>query len=435
MNSFAKKLALTLLFTPLAASAENLMEVYHQAQQSDPTFKAAEATYRAAQEAKPQSQALLLPNISFSVDAGANRVNQYEPSSGEASYGSVGYGLSLSQPIYHSDYNAQLRQADATVLQAEATLAAEQQALLLRVAESYFGVLAAHDALKFARAEKGAIARQLEQAKKRFEVGLIAITDVHEAQAAFDLAVSQEIDAQNGLTNSYEALSEVTGVSTQNLSLLGEQMQLLNPSPEDIEAWAEAALKDNLTLKAVRHGLETAREEVTRQRAGHAPTLDLVGSHSYSKADGGITSESERNTTSLMLQLNVPIYSGGAVNSRTREAEENYTAAKQNVEAQRRSVLRQTRDAYRGVDSSISKVNALKQALVSTGSALEATEAGFEVGTRTIVDVLNAQSEQHRARNNYANARYDYILNTLRLKQAAGRLEPNDLEQINAWLN
>jgi len=426
---------LPLLLQPLAAQAEDLLEIYQQAQQSDPQYRAAEAAWRAAQEARPQSRALLLPSLSMSGNLTANRVDQNKPSSANDSYSSHGFGLSLSQPVYHGDYYVQLRQADASVQQAEAVLAAEQQGLLLRIAERYFDLLSANDNLDFARAEKQATARQLEQAKKRFEVGLIAITDVHEAQAAYDLVVAKEITAENGVTNSREALAELTGSEPGALSRLGEQMPLINPTPDNITDWADAALKDNVTLHAARHGLESTREEITRQRAGHHPTLDLVGSHNFSSSDGGLSGESERNSTAIALQLNVPLYSGGSVNSKTREAEERYTEARETLEQTRRAILRQARDAYRGVVSSISQVNALKQALVSTGSALEATEAGFEVGTRTIVDVLNAQREQYRARDAYAAARYDYILNTLRLKQAAGRLERVDLEQINGWLN
>jgi outer membrane protein len=413
------------------AWAENLMDIYKQAQVSDPTLQSAKSAYQAAQTGKPQARSFLLPNASFSANTSDN--SQDSSITGKTDYNSNGYQLSVTQPVFRYNYFLQYKQAGAAVSRAEAEYSSAEQALILRAAERYFAVLAAKDNLEFARAEKTAIARQLEQAKKRFDVGLIAITDVHEAKAAYDLSVAQVIAAENQLATSYEALSEITGTPHKELAILGDKMPLITPDPANLDKWTDVALKQNLQLRAFRFATEVAQQNIRIQRSGHLPTLDIVASRSHSSG-GGNTITGESDTNSIALQLNVPLFTGGLTTEKTREAIYLYDQARSDLEKQRRSTVRQIRDAYRGVLSGISRVKALLQATVSNRSALETTQAGFEVGTRTIVDVLVAQRELFRAQRDYAQARYDYLLNTLRLKQAAGNLVVGDLQKINQWL-
>jgi outer membrane protein len=298
--------------------------------------------------------------------------------------------------------------------------------------ESHFDILLAQDSLEFAKAENAAIGRQLDQAKQRFDVGLIAITAVHEAQAAYDQSRADLIQAENDLDNAWEALYEITKQKVNRLAVLDKNLVLSKPIPENIEQWSTKALDQNLSIKAAEKATKIARNNVKVQQSGHLPSLDLVGSHSRARYKDSTASDT--NTSSIGLQLTVPLYAGGAVNSQTRQARYELEASQENLDKERRSVIRQVRDAYRGVLASISSVKALKASTVSTRSALEATEAGYEVGTRTIVDVLNSQRDLYRSLKNYANVRYNYIMSGLRLKQATGTVSENDLKQITAWL-
>ncbi len=439
-NPVMRNTIYTLLFCLAAAhpaAAENLLDIYRLAAENDPQLRGAEAARLATLESKPQSRALLFPAISASANTTGNRLEISKPpsSAGDSRFNSSGYTLSLTQPVYHHDTYVQLRQSDARIAQADALLGAAQQDLMLRSATRYFDVLAARDNLEFARAEKKAIARELEQSRQRFEVGLVAITDVQEAQARFDAALAQEIAAERQLTTGVEALREITARQHDALAALTEQLPLLTPEPADVEQWTETALKQNLQYTAAQHASAVAEEEIARQRAGHYPTLDIIGNRVFSESGGGRFGASETLNDSISLQINAPIFQGGLVNSRTREARHKYTQAQENQEQQLRSVVRQTRDAYAGVIAGISRVKALQQSVLSHQTALEATEAGSQVGTRTEVDVLDAQRELFRARRDYARTRYDYILEGLRLKQAAGTLSQTDLEQVNTWLH
>lgn len=436
-----KKSVLALLTASLftlggqTAWAEDLLDTFRLAVENDPQLQAAEAQRRAVQEAKPQARALLLPNIGFSADWSRDRI---DPEAGNTqTTDSESYFLSLVQPIYRRDRLVQLDQADARIAQAEAQYGSVAQDLVVRVSERYFLVLAAQDNLEFSLALREAYTRQLEQAKQRFEVGLSAITDVHEAQARYDLAVAQVIAAENQVTSAQEILRELTGKYPEQLARLIEVVPLKTPEPENAEAWSNAALEQNLQLIAARYATEVAQYEIERRRSGHYPTLDLVGRHGLTDTSGDVTSSvlaGERDVSSISLQLNVPIYTGGLISSQTREARHLFDQAMAQQESQRRATLRQASDAYRGVLTSISQVNALKQAVISNESALEATQAGYEVGTRTIVDVLDAEQLLFAARRDYARARYDYVLNVLRLKQATGTLSEEDVKLVNAWL-
>lgn len=432
-------LALTLACCPLLSQADNLMEVYQLAADGDPQLRQAEAAYRSTAESRSQARAQILPQLTLSANALRERqevVSSSSPFFSPTTFYSTtkSYDLNLSQALYHRDAFVQLRQSDAATAQAEATYRAAEQGLAVRAADRYFNVLAAVDNLDFAQAEKKANQRLLEQAKQRFEVGLIAITDVHEAQAAYDLAVAREITAENQLAVSREELREMTGKFHAALQPLKTEITLPSPQPAEVEKWVETALAQNLELLAAQAGVDKAREDVELQRAGHFPQLDAVASYGYSDVSAGLFGGSETTDGRIGLQLSLPLYQGGATSSRVRAASYGLTQSKEALEQQRRATDRQTRSAYLTVIDTINSVNALKQALVSTQSALEATEAGYEVGTRTIVDVLQAQRNLYDAQRNYAKARYDYVVSSLRLKQAAGMLEAKDVEEINRWL-
>lgn len=427
-----------LLAVASSAHAENLLDAYRLAADSDPQVKAAEAAWQAVGETRNQRLALFRPQLSLNSNVTRSRQEflsgGFLGRGGTFNFTNEGLTLNLNQPIYHRDYYVQLRQTDARTRQAEADYNAAQQALLLRVSERYFEVLAASDTVEFARAEKEAIGRQLEQTQRRFDVGLVAITDVNEAQARFDLAVSQEVDAQSLLSSNREALREVTGMLPESLRGLTEQIPLTSPDPQDIEKWVDTALKQNFQLISAQAATEVASQTVDLQRSGHYPVVDVVASHGYTKFSGGTFGARETLDSAIGLQLSVPLYQGGAVNSRIREAQYRLNQAKETQEQQTRAASRQTRDSYLNVTASISRVGALKQAVVSNQSALDATEAGMQVGTRTTIDALNAQRDLYRAKRDLSRARYDYLLNTLRLKQAAGMISLADLEQVNGWL-
>jgi len=453
----SNKILLALAGTALLAAANparaaSLMEVYQQALQSDPLIHEAEARYNAALEAVPQARGALFPQLSAGgvIDrrsSDGSTVFQDSVGVGVATSQreseTTGWQLDLSQTVFRWDQVITLKQAHKRVAQAEADREAAYQDLIVRVATRYFDVLAAEDRLRSIHADRLAIARQLEQAKQRFEVGLIAITDVQESQAAYDQAVAAEIGAKRELATAEELLREITGEYVPRLEAPGEEFPLPAPNPADPSSWVTMAMDQNLTLVASRLEEKIARDEISFQRSGHYPTLEIVAN--YSDSDTEITDQLRdgqpvpdfdvtNQDDSISLQLTVPLFSGGRTSSRVREAVYLHRAAREQLQRVARETERATRDAYLGVLSEISRVNALEQAVASSRTALEATQAGFEVGTRTIVDVLNSQRALYQAITNYYQARYVYIGNVLRLKQAAGSLSIEDLEMINASL-
>ncbi|MCW9088628.1 MAG: TolC family outer membrane protein [Gammaproteobacteria bacterium] len=419
--------ATAMLLGSAASHAEDLLDIYRFALENDPQLRAAEAANRAVQETRAQSRSPLLPQINLSANITENSGDVYEGTG-------QGYTLSLNQSLYHHDYYVQLRQTDANIARADAEFEATRQGTLLRAAEAYFDLLAAQDNLTTAEASKRAISQQLRQTEQRFEVGLSAITDVHEAQAGYDAAVAAEIAAQNQLDVARENLRAIIGQEPMALATLQEEIPLLTPEPADIDQWVNMAQQQNLALLAAESASRVAAEEMNRRQAGHYPTLDLVANHNYSDTTDYESGGSETDTNQIGLQLNVPIYSGGLTTAQTREARELYSQAMENLELQRRTTIRDTRSAYLAVTTGISQVKARRQALSSAQTALEATQAGFEVGTRTAVDVLNAQQVRFQAQSEYYRARYDYILASLQLRQAAGSLSETDLAEVNNWL-
>jgi outer membrane protein len=427
--------ATAMLLGSATAQAENLIDIYRLAQKNDPQLRAAEAANQAAQATRGQSRAAFLPQINLTANYSQNNRDVIKTKSGltDADYTSQEYTLSLTQSIYHHEYYAQSRKTDAAIAAADAQFEAAKQGTVLRVAQAYFNLLAAQDNLTTAEASKRAISQQLRQTQQRFEVGLSAITDVHEAQAGFDSAVAAEIAAQNQLDLMRENLREIVGQEPMALAVLKDEVPLVSPEPADIDQWVTTAQKQNLSLLAAEASARVADAELSRRSAGHYPSLDLIASQRHSDDTDSLTG-SEMDNTTVGLQLNVPIFSGGLTTAQTREARALYNQANEALEQQRRATTRETRSAYLGVATGISQVKARKQALSSAQTALEATQAGFEVGTRTAVDVLNAQQVRFQAQSEYYKSRYDYILATLQLKQAAGNLSEEDLAKINAWL-
>jgi outer membrane protein len=422
-----------ILLTALPLHADDLVSVYQQALDADPTYKAAVAAHEAALEVLPQSRAALLPDISLS---GVISRNRFDPrDAGTTSYATnQTYRIGLRQPVYRRDRFIQLQQADSSIAQADAEFAAAQQDLVLRVATRYFLVLGARDNLAFVRADKQALTRTLDQARQRFEVGLAAITDTLKAQAAYDIAISDEINAERLLADTHEALRELTGELPSRLEILKADIPLQVPDPADQDQWFDAAIGQNPLMLAAQAATETAKQEIQVQRSGHYPSVDVIADYSYRDNRFGGFQDLERNDSAVGVEMSLPLYQGGLITSRTREQRSLYNQALEQQEQQYREIERQTRNNYRGIVSGISKVNALKRAIESNEKAYEAAQAGFDVGTRDIVDVLDAQRELLRARRDHARSRYDYLLDTLRLKQAAGILEESDLVEINAWL-
>jgi outer membrane protein len=429
-------LSVGLLCLPLTAAAEDLWQVYQLAEKKDPQLAAQQASYLAITERRPQAIAqAFLPTAQVDAAGSLNRqdITSAFGRGGVSTFNNYNYQLTVKQPVYHHDRFVALRQANKTIQQAEAQLGAARQDLIVRVAERYFEVLAAADNLRFAEAEKTALERQLEQSRKRFEVGLIAITDLQEAQAGHDRAVAQEIEARNQLENARESLREVIGSDPKDVVQLGQTIPLVSPEPANIEKWTETAMRQSLQITAADLAAAIADEEIKRQRAGHLPSLDIDGSYGFSSRGGQFAADTEAGT--IGLALTVPVYEGGAVVSRTREAKHKHQEALDRLEQQRRATHRNTRSAYLGVVANINRVKALEQAVVSNQTAVQATQAGFEVGTRTGVDVVTAERALFQGRRDFARARYDYVLNSLRLKLAAGTLSPEDMVQVNAWLN
>jgi len=426
--------------------------------QSDPRIHEAEARRLAALEAEPQARGVLLPQLDFSGEW----TNRESSGPGNFSDGSAGtfpgrsesdvddtdWRFTLRQTLFRWDQIVNLRRADKTVAKAEADREAAQQDLVVRVGQRYFDVLAAEDRLTSTHANRQAISRQLEQAKQRFDVGLIAITDVQESQAAYDQAVADEIGAKRVLATAREFLREITGEYVAELSAPGDEFPMRTPNPASEKDWVDLAMGQNLALVSSRLDEGLARDEISFRRNGHYPTVELVARTGRFERDGGGTAfldsapttaipfsmDRESDDDSIGIQVTVPIFSGGSTSSRVREAVYLHRAAREVLQRVTRETERSTRDSYLGVLSEMSRVEALEQAVASSRTALEATQAGFDVGTRTIVDVLDSQFTLYRSITLFYQARYDYLMNVLRLKQAAGSLQIQDLEAIDQWL-
>ncbi|MFZ5465940.1 MAG: TolC family outer membrane protein [Pseudomonadota bacterium] len=414
----------------IAAHAEGLVDVYRLAEQNDASLRAAAQARLATREAYPQARAQLLPNVGLS--AGINRDWLDYPDGAlrdDFNYTSKNYTLNLSQPLFDRARLVARDQAELVARQADVDYANNQQELLLRASEGYFAVLRAQAELSLAEADLAANTSRLEQTEKRFEVGLIAITDLADARAARDQALARRIGAEAGLADAHEALRVLTAQELARLDDVRGDLGPVRPEPADPQAWVAFAEQQNLALQSSRMGLDIARQEIEKQRSGHYPTVSLNASYGYQDTQLAGT-PLENYDTRVGVQLNVPMYAGGGIESRSREATYRFQQAQDGYEATRRDTVRATRDAFRAVTSKIGEIAAFEQGVKSAETQLAANEAGYEVGTRTIVDVITAQSQLVQARRNLFNARYDYLLATLRLKRAAGTLQLADLEAL-----
>ncbi|WP_367987254.1 outer membrane channel protein TolC [Vibrio sp. NTOU-M3] len=424
-----------------SALADTLGEVYTQAKDNDPTLLSAAAQRDAAFEAVTSTRSTLLPQINLSASYDFNRGEREDFQYGfgrktDQDTNKFDIGVMFSQEIYKRSSWISLDTAEKHARQADAAYAAVQQSLILRTAQAYFEVLRAQDNLVFVRAEKAAVARQLEQTKQRFEVGLSAITDVHDAQAQYDIVLADEVIAKNKLTNSYESLREITGQEHSELNALDTKRFSASKTKEAIEALVEDAQQKNLTLLSARIKQDIARDNISLASSGHLPYLTLDGGYVYEDLQDQHHSSGDVNATNFNVGVNlvVPIYSGGKTTSLTKQAEYEYVAASQDLEKTYRSVVKDVRAYNNNISASIGALRAYEQTVVSARSALEATEAGFDVGTRTIVDVLDSTRRLYDANKSLSNARYDYILSVLQLRQAVGSLNEQDILDIDTGL-
>ena len=426
---------------PLGAHAEDLLQVYRDARGYDAQYGAARFAVEAGREKLPQGRALLLPTLNLTGSATDTRTDfESDDPAANPSFNrdarAYGGTLNLSQPIYRKQNFIQYDQAGYQVKQAEAAFSQSSQDLIVRASQAYFDVLAAQDTLELVGAQKAAISEQLAQAKRNFEVGTATITDTHEAQARYDLSVAQEILAQNDLDVKKRTLQQITGKEYGALKPLRHDVKLTMPTPNNMQAWVDMAQKQSYTVLVQDAITEIARLEADRNQAGHYPTLDLVASYGYLNQSGTLVTPIGSNVTNgqVGLQLGVPIYQGGAISSRAREAAFNYDKAKQDLENARRSSALAAQQAFLASVNGVAQVQALEQALVSSQSALESNKLGYEVGVRINIDVLNAQQQLFQTRRDLAVARYNLITSRLKLRAAAGTLTEDDLQRVNAVL-
>lgn len=417
-------------FSSLAA-ADDLAQIYNQAKENDPQLLRAAATKDAAFEAVNTSQSSLLPQIDLT--AGYNILRSDED---RRDNDRLTAGVNLSQELYQQSSWVSLDIAEKSARQADSAYAAEQQGVILRVSQAYFDVLRANDSLEFVRAEKAAVGRQLEQTKQRFDVGLSAITDVHDAQAQYDSVLANEVLTENQLVNSYEDLRVITGQGHTKLSVLDTERFSASPSTQSSDSLIDEAQQKNLSLLAARISADVAKDNISLASSGHMPSLTFDAGYNYTDQSnsGTPTQDGSYGDINAGINLYIPLYSGGNTSSLTSQAEFQYVAASQDLEATYRDVTKNVRAYNNNINASIGALKAYEQTVISAKSALEATEAGFDVGTRTIVDVLDSTRRLYDANRNLANARYDYILSVLQLKQAVGTLSEQDIIDINAGL-
>ena len=442
----ATVLGSTAYAAPSTTNKVNLLDVYQFAVDNNADLAAAHADYRAQSERVPQARSGLLPQL------GAGASNTSSRSKVDTNIGSQStsrsafvYQANLSQPLFRLDRWYQLQAAQATNEQSALELSAIEQNLILQSSEVYFSVLRAQDNLAASRAEESAFKRQFDLASERFDVGLSDKTDVLQAQAAYDAARANRMIAERMVADAFQAVITLTNMDLAALEGVKHSLPILAPTPNDATAWVNTATKQNLSLQAINYAVDAAQESVKQRKSGHAPTVDAIAQ--YQKGDndgmGFINSDQgmpyrfngKAEQSSIGLQLNIPLYTGGMTRSQVREGVYRLDQVEQMRESLRRSTVQDARNFHRAVNTDVEQVQALKQAIISSQSAVEATQIGYEVGTRNIVDVLDAQRVLYVAVRNYNNARYDYILNNLRLQQTAGTLSPDNLQALSQYLN
>ena len=449
-------LIVPLMFLHAAAHSDTLLDIYEMALKNDPVLKAAQASYRAGQEAEVQGRSALLPQVGAQAVYGETDLEQQTsrifslggtniPSNTDQDVNGEREDcyLTLSQNIFNVPAWFSFQQGKELSLQAETQFAADQQDLVLRTVEAYTNVLRAIDNLKASQAEEAAFQRQLEQTQQRFEVGLIAITDVHEARAAYDLAVVNRLSDEGALGVSYELLSVLTGQPHHNLWLLDENFPVVDPQPVTPEEWVDLAVNGNFELKTAEYAAEAALQASQSLRAAHLPkitgNLNWQNTHDDGRDHDNLLNQRLNNSadvegTSFTINFDMPLYAGGYISSQRRESYERYNVARDTYTSVMRNTVQATRSLHIAVVTDVQRVLARKQSIVSAQSALDATTAGYEVGTRNVVDVLNAQQVLYRAIRDYANTRFDYVLRLIRLRKQGGMLGPEDIQALNRWL-
>jgi len=429
--------------SPAPVSNQNgLVSVYQEAVDNNADLAAARASYSAQKEVVPQARAGLLPNLSGGAESSSVRTSIDRPSM-TTNRSLMVYQATLAQPLFRIDRWFQLKAAESINEQAALQLSATEQNLILQSANAYFSVLRAQDTLAATKAEEAAFKRQLDQSRERFDVGLSDKTDVLQSQASYDTARANRMLAKRQVEDAFEALVTLTNRQYNAIEGMRHSLPILPPTPNDAKAWVDTAAQQNLNLLASNYAVDAAQETLKQRKAGHAPTVDAVAQYKTGDNDAfGLTNPNALNQryggpvnqTSSGIQLNIPIYSGGLTSSQVRESYSRLDQTEQQREQLRRQVVENTRNLHRAVNTDVEQVKARKQSIISNQSALEATEIGYQVGTRNIVDVLDAQRQLYNSVRDYNNSRYDYILDNLRLKQAAGTLNPGDLDALSRYL-
>ncbi|MGV8894240.1 MAG: TolC family outer membrane protein [Burkholderiaceae bacterium] len=417
-------------FLAAGAHAADLQQVYNDALVNDSQYASARAALAAGQEKLPQGRAGLLPTLGLS---GSNTRNETENG---ANFSASNYALTLAQPLFRWGNWQQYEQSKLLVAASEAQFSQTRQDLIVRVAQAYFDILGAQDTLSFIQAQKVAISEQLESAKQNFEVGTATITDSHEAQARFDLAVAQQFAAENDLAIKRAALEQIIGKPPKQLATLCPGLILSMPTPAQIEPWLDSAQQQNYSVIGQQLALEIARREISRNRAGHYPTLDLVASRNHTKQPSSAMSGAivATNSNAIGVQWNIPLFAGFAISSKVREAIALEDKSRNDLESVRRNAMQSVRQSYLGVNSGLAQVKALEAAEISSQSALDSNKLGYQVGVRVNIDILNAQQQLFSTRRDLSKARYDTIINGLKLKSAAGTLTEQDVLQVNGLL-
>lgn len=446
-------IALAVLLLPIGAQAEDLLQSYELARNSDPQFSAAESNRLISREGALQARAVLLPQLNGSAsytrsrsDANGSQVfaGTVQNNDSEGKTTTRQYGVNLQQMVYDHKNITRLRSQNALAEAGDYQLESASDLLITRTSAAYFNVLVAMETLSAAEAQETALKKQFDFADKRLEVGLAPITDVHEARAQYDRARANTIVTRNSLEDAYRALEEITGRDIRSLKALPQDFQPALPSEQDVEGWVQTAIDNNPALKAKELQLKSAEENVATARADHYPTLYLGASYGRTRSNGDQTDlsppvstvdfDNESRSRSIGLTLSVPIFSGGATQSGVRQAIAQRDATADDLEQQKRALVRSTRNAYKTLVAGISEVEARKAAVFSARSAYDASQVGLEVGTRTVLDVLNNQQTLFNAEQEYALSRYNFLQNRLLLEQAAGTLDIDDLQDVNRLL-
>ena len=427
-----------------SAAAEDLLQIYRDAVANDPTLASARATWMATQEVIPQARANLLPSVTLAANATGQDFHEKLHTDPTITFSQrfpqYQYTVSASQPLYRQQNRVALDQARQTVGQSDFVLASTQQDLILRVAQAYLDVLLARFNIELTESQKAAVSENLAQAKRNFEVGTATITDTNDAQAKYDQIVAQEISTQNDLDNKLAALRAIIGRAPKELKPFGGRFEPQLPTPNALDAWIEAAVRDNPQVRIAQANYDIAVLEVDRQRAGHYPTVDLVASFNQGYAGGSSSTSltslaaSDSRLAQIGVQLNVPLYLGGSIDSKVRQAVANQEKARQDLETARRSAQLSAQTAFSGVTSGVAQVNAFEQAVKSAQVSYDSTKLGLEVGVRTNLDVLNQQQQVFQTRFNLAQSYYNFVINSLKLKQAVGTLAEADVAELNRAL-